>query len=139
MAFPNFFYKAKQERQGEEENFQGREHAVPPEVPQRAEQGAEDAEKQNCASQSTQHHIHPQLPVPKGEGEVKQSSQHRSGIESIQDSAAPLAQHQAEGADQVIEKTQQQTQKNGGQKGGELLGDIDAHQPNSRPNSRDLP
>ena len=139
MACPNFFCSAKQERQGEEENFQGHEHAVPPEIPQGPEHWAEQAEKQHRAPQGPDDHVHPQLPVPEGQGEVEQGGQHREGVEAVQHTARPSPQHQAEGAEQVVEHPQSQPQEDGGQKGGELLGEVDPHQPNSRPNSRDLP
>ena len=139
MAFANFFCKAEDRPQREEQDPQGGEHAVPPEVPQGAENGAEKTEKQHGAPQSPDYHVHPQFPVPKGQGKVEQGGQHRHGIQAVQDPAGPPAENQTEGAQQVVEKAQQQPQEDGGQKGRQLLGDIDPHQPNSRPKSRDFP
>ena len=147
MLFQKFSNGAQKQPQRSQEEAhsgaqqaQGRDKAVPPEVPQRPQQGAEQHKKQHAASQYADDHIDPQLPVAKGQRKIEQGRQHHCGIQAVQQAADPPARpRQAHSPQQVIEQAQQQTQQDGGQEGAQLLGDLDLHQPKRRPKRRPLP
>ncbi len=83
------------------------EDAVPPKVPDRTQQGAEQAEKQHSAAEDAHHHIQPQLSIAEGHGEIEYRGKGQQAVQPIYQRQPPLPYRQAERAQQVVQQAQQ--------------------------------
>ncbi len=84
-----------------------KEDAVPPKVPDRTQQGAEQTEKQHSAAEDTHHHIQPQLSGAEGHGKIKYCGKGYQTVQHIYERQSPLPYRQAERAQQVVQQAQQ--------------------------------
>ena len=117
-----------------------REHAqaaeghrrIHPEVPQRAQRRAAEAEIEHAAQKRSQQEIEPQLPVAGGEGVADDAGGHGGAEQQVagdqQGRDAP-----AHGTQQVVGQSQSGAQGCRAAQQAHLLGDVDLHgQPNRR-------